>query len=346
MQLSVQPFTVHPPSIASVTPDPECTSLWVMIEQDGIEGWGEATPFTIGTECQNIAELSAIARRLRPEFQQFSAWERQKVTAFLEAHHVPSALRASIDVALWDWLGKAVNLPLWKLWGLDTRWLVPPSIRVDGLSSELAQLQLKNSVTAVNARYFKVHLGSPEGIAADQQLFQALQAIAPAQSRFSIDAHGAWNLEDAMTMADWLAHYAVDYLEQPLPPEQGILLPQLQHHSPLPIFVDESCCYSQDVLALEGAITGITIKLMKCGGLTEAQRMIQVAQLKGFKIALSCYSVSALGNSAIAQLAAFADYLNLTDHLAVNDDPFQGVSLTPQGHIQLSSYPGIGVRRE
>jgi muconate cycloisomerase len=146
-------------------------------------------------------------------------------------------------------------------------------------------------------------------------------------------------------MSDWLAVQGVAYLEQPLPRGQEADLKELSQRSPLPIFADESCCNSQDIWHLADRVQGVNIKLMKCGGLTEAMRMIQVAKTCNLQVMLGCYSDSALANTAATHLAPLADYLDLDSHLNLVDDPFSAVGV-PVGTIQLSDQPGLGVRKK
>ncbi|WP_027269147.1 hypothetical protein [Leptolyngbya sp. PCC 6406] len=119
MEVTVTPITVHkrvPLTISRGTAS-QSTNLWVRIRQDGIEGWGEATPFSIGTQTQTTAAIAADLTRLIPQLASLHPLDRQR----LEPHLRPlnSAARAAVDVALHDWLGKQVGLPLWQLWGLD-----------------------------------------------------------------------------------------------------------------------------------------------------------------------------------------------------------------------------------
>jgi len=195
-------------------------------------------------------------------------------------------------------------------------------------------------VTTVKA--VKVKLGSPSGIEADQAMLKAVLAEAPAQTVFSVDANGGWSLEDAIAMSHWLEGVGVTYIEQPLPRgEEESLLP-LYRESPLPIFVDESCFDSRDIPALVDRVHGINIKLMKSGGLAEALRMIHTARAHGLKIMYGCYSDTALANTAAAQLAPLADYLDLDSHLNLADDPFVGAELH-EGRLIPTEQPGLGV---
>jgi muconate cycloisomerase len=253
-----------------------------------------------------------------------------------------SATRAALDVALWDWCGKATGQPIWRLLGLDLDRIQPTSVTVGISSPEAAQQRSQDWLQQTSARVLKIKLGSPAGISADQAMFQALYSRIPADISLSVDANGGWNLPDAMVMADWLSDRRVTHLEQPLPVSQNADLAQLKQQSPLPIFVDESCFNSQDIPRLADFVDGINIKLMKAGGLTEALRMIHTARACGLQIMFGCYSDSSLANGAMAQLSPLADYLDLDSHLNLRDDPFTGLTLV-NGRLLPSTNPGLGL---
>ncbi|MFN3690222.1 MAG: enolase C-terminal domain-like protein, partial [Fimbriimonadales bacterium] len=158
-----------------------------------------------------------------------------------------------------------------------------------------------------------------------------------------VDANGGWNLQDALTMCRWLAQRGVEYVEQPLPRGAEGDLPALYRESPLPLFVDESCFNTQDVVRLADRVHGINIKLMKCGGLSEAIRMVHTARALGLQVMYGCYSDSSLSISAAAQIAPLADHLDLDSHLNLIDDPFVGAELVA-GRVLPNDAPGLGVR--
>ena len=112
----------------------------------------------------------------------------------------------------------------------------------------------------------------------------------------------------------------------------------------MPIFADESCWGLTDIPKLADKVDGINIKLMKCGGLTEARRMVETAKACGLQVMFGCYSDSVLLNSAGAQLAPLADYLDLDSHLNLKDDPFSGAELE-DCRLVPKDLPGLGVVR-
>ncbi len=345
MHITAQPFTVHKRFALTISrgTTAQTTNVWVKIEHEGVEGWGEASPFSAASQPQTpelfLAALPAIAPLLAP----FSPWDGQAIAAILQKANLPSGLQAAIDMALHDWIGKTVNQPLWKLWGLDRSQIPSTSVTIGISSPEEACRRVRDWLDTTNAIALKIKLGSPAGIEADQAMFEAVQAEAPQIQHWSIDANGGWSLDQAIFMSEWLCDRGVDYLEQPLPRGQEYDLASLSARSPLPVFVDESCWTSRDIPALASSVAGINIKLMKCGGLSEALRMIAIARAYDLKIMYGCYSDSSLANTAAAQLSPLADHIDLDSHLNLKDDPFSG-ALMQAGHLVPNDEAGLGVK--
>ncbi|TVQ05997.1 MAG: dipeptide epimerase [Leptolyngbya sp. DLM2.Bin27] len=344
MKLVCQPFTVHKrvPLTISRGTTAQSTNLWLKLSAEGIEGWGEAVPFSIGTHRQTFQRLMADIDPLTTALEPFHPFERQAIDAAIADIALPSATRAALDVALWDWCGKATGQPIWRLLGLDLDRIRPTSVTVGISSPEAARLRSQDWLQQTSARALKIKLGSPQGIEADQAMFQALYDQTPDRVSLSIDANGGWTLDEAKTMATWLGDRRVTHLEQPLPVSQNANLALLRQHSPLPIFVDESCFTSPDIPRLADSVDGINIKLMKAGGLSEVLSMIHTARACGLQVMFGCYSDSSLANGAMAQISPLADYLDLDSHLNLRDDPFTGLTLV-DGRLLPPAHPGLGL---
>lgn len=349
MRIDVEPFTVNKqfPLTISRGTTAQTTNIWVRVEHQEIEGWGEASPFSIRTEGtdnkrQSTQVLLEALENIAPRLEAFSPWERQKIERALAEAEVPSAAWASIDLALHDWLGKKLGVSLWRLWGLNRRRIVSTSATVGINSPEGARQRVRDWVPLTGGSVLKIKLGSPEGIAADREMLLAVREEAPF-AQLSVDANGGWTLEDAVTMCDWLASQGVKHVEQPLAAGQEKDLPVLYERSPLPIFVDESCFTSRDIPSLCDRVHGINIKLMKSGGLSEAMRMVHTARACGLQVMVGCYSDSTLANTAASHLSPLADYLDLDSHLNLVDDPFTGATLQ-DGRLIPNDLPGLGVQ--
>jgi len=346
MQIQSQPFTVHKrvPLTISRGTTAGSTNLWLRIQADGIEGWGEGSPFSIGDKQQTSEQIERDLMSVASELQRYHPLQRQAVESLLIDSGICSAARAAVDVAMHDWLGKYAKLPLWKLWGLARDRITPTAVTIGISTPSEAVIRLQKWCAQQQVAAVKVKLGNPKGIDADQAMFDAVLTKVPRGAKVSIDANGGWSLNNAITMAHWLKSRGVTYLEQPLAVAADHQLPELYAKSPLPIFIDESCFTTADIPRLAHCIHGINIKLMKCGGLSEAQRMIHTAQACNLQIMFGCYSDSAISNTALSHLSPLADHLDLDSHFNLKDDPFAGAQLQ-NGAFVPNSQPGLGLSR-
>ena len=345
MQIDIEIFTVNKrfPLTISRGTTAKTTNLWVKISEDGIEGWGEASPFSVGNYPQTTQIIQESILQIAPSLLKTHPSERQQIEQVLIKAQIPSAAKAAIDTALHDWMGKRAGLPLWQIWGLDRSVIKPISVTIGISSPQDARKRVRDWLEFMDVKMLKVKLGSPDGIEADKKMLDAVREEAPTPDLY-VDANGGWSLEDAQQMSFILADMGVKYIEQPLIRGQEQNLVELKKLSPIPIFVDESCFTSADIPHLAECADGVNIKLMKSGGLAEAMRMINTARSCGLQVMFGCYSDSTLANTALAQLAPLADYLDLDSHLNLIDDPFRG-ALIEEGKILPNNLPGLGVQR-
>ncbi|MCS7300050.1 MAG: dipeptide epimerase [Fimbriimonadales bacterium] len=345
MHLAWATFTVNKrfPLTISRGTTAQTVNLWARVEADGIEGWGEASPFGIGDFRQSTEAIQADLARAQPLLKPLHPLERERVEQTLTQADICSAARAAIDMALWDWLGKRTGLPVWKLLGLSREAIAPTSVTIGINPPEIARQRTRDWLELTHAKSLKIKLGNPAGIEADKAMFEAILQEVPQGVALRVDANGGWDLEHARAMCRWLAERGVEYVEQPLPRGAEDTLPALYRDAPLPIFVDESCFSSRDVARLADRVHGINIKLMKCGGLSEALRMVHTARALGLQVMYGCYSDSSLAISAACQIAPLADHLDLDSHLNLLDDPFVGAALH-DGRVLPQDAPGLGVR--
>jgi L-Ala-D/L-Glu epimerase len=345
MKLSWQSYTAEKRYALTISSGTETASLnfWITIDNDGEEGWGEATEYDIpGHEAdpalieRELANAVAVLAPL-PTSDIEGAYRALRQKGF------STATLAGIDQALHDWAGRKAGKPVYEMIGADPANAAPTSVTVGINSPEGAVDRLRNWLGLGTIRALKVKLGSPAGIAADQRMFSALIPHFPEGVSVSVDANGGWSVEDAETMMDWLAERGVDHIEQPLYPGQHDLCRRLKDRKVLPIMADEDFRTVDDIAVLKDCYNGINIKMMKCGGLTPAVAIIKAARAAGMKIMLGCYGDGMLSNGAAAQLGGLVDYVDLDSHLNHRTTPFAGMGFD-NGFLTLSGKPGLGVR--
>ncbi len=117
---------------------------------------------------------------------------------------------------------------------------------------------------------------------------------------------------------------------------------QVRKASPLPIIADESCRTESDVDRCAAVFHGINIKLIKCGGLTPARRMIRRARELGLKVMVGCFTESSVCISAAAQLLPLLDHADLDGALLLAEDAADGVRFD-HGRPLYPVTPGCGI---
>ena len=116
----------------------------------------------------------------------------------------------------------------------------------------------------------------------------------------------------------------------------------LTQHSPLPIIADEAIQTISDFHNVQGAYSGINVKLMKCGGLRAAFIMMKMAKSLGMKVMIGCMTETSCAVSAAAQLSPLADWADLDGNLLIDNDVYEGVTVK-DGKLILPDRPGIGI---
>jgi L-alanine-DL-glutamate epimerase-like enolase superfamily enzyme len=160
---------------------------------------------------------------------------------------------------------------------------------------------------------------------------------------FRVDANCAWTADEAIAKSRALADLGVEFIEQPLPADDWTSARRVFAESALPIIADESCITESDVDRCAGHFHGINIKLVKCGGLTPARRMIARARELNLKAMVGCMTESTVGISAIAQLLPLLDYVDMDGATLLAADIATGVKLD-HGRCIYPTENGTGVR--
>lgn len=319
------------------------TNVVVRVEHDGIVGMGEMAPSDVTGDTADSAE--AQIADWQPALGTLSPFERQRVGDIVGQEVKGSATRAALDMALFDWIGMRAGVPVWRLLGADPSRIAPTSLTVGINAPDVIREVVPEILNRTGALVLKVKLGQPAGLDADEAMFVAAQEAATLAGHevvWRVDANGGWDLAGARRMTRWLAERDVELVEQPLPQGAEDDLVGLHETSVLPIFADESVRTSADVAALADRVHGVNLKLMKCGGIDEALRIIHTARAHGLSVMIGCMGESSLAISAGAQLAAFVDCLDLDSHLNLLADPFVGATYA-DGTVRPSGRAGLGV---
>jgi len=240
----------------------------------------------------------------------------------------------ALDLALHDYVGKRLGVPVYRLLGLD-----PGEAKQTSFTIGIADIDTMVSKTreAAHMPILKVKVGTGEEV----ETLEALRSVYRGVIR--VDANEGWEPEQAVTTLKEIARFDIEFCEQPIEAGDPAKMRYVRERSPVPILADESCRIATDVVALAGCVDGIVIKLVKCGGIREAVRMTHIARALGMKIMIGCMIESSVLATAGAHLTPLCDYADLDGPLLVTDDPFEGVAFDG-AQLRLPEAPGLGVR--
>lgn len=300
-------WPLHSPFVISRGARSEACVVVVEIEEEGIKGVGECTPYPRYGETP--ASVMAQIMALGPEIEQGMTREA------LQAALPPGAARNAVDCALWDLAARQQEMPLAHLAGATLpQSLITAQTVVIGEPEQMAASA--QALSAAGARLLKVKLD--DRLISERMI--AIRAAAP-EATLIVDANESWHVEGLAARCQLLADLGVAMLEQPLPAGEDAALANFIH--PLPICADESCHTRASLSELKGRYEMVNIKLDKTGGLTEALALANEAQEQGFALMLGCMLCTSRAIGAALPLVpevSFAD-LDGPTWLAVDVSP-------------------------
>ncbi len=313
-------------------------NLFVSVTMQDITGLGEMSPGkTEGADTPEAAQTS-LQTFLENDLDDLSV---EAIYNLAREQDVPACASAALDIALWDWLGKKTGQPLYRLLGAGKP-TVPTSVTIGINPPEVVKERVPLLLGGTGVKSLKIKLGSPEGIDADMAMYnQVIESTRPYDVQLRVDANGGWDVKEALHMMKWIAERGADYIEQPLKQGAEDGLAELFKNRPLPIYIDESCRYSEDVGKWAHCIDGVNMKLMKCGGITEALRIVAAAKEHNLQTMIGCMGESSMSIAAGAAITGFIDHIDLDSHLNLDPDPCTGAEMI-DGIIMPNDLPGHG----
>ncbi len=309
---------------------------------DGITGYGEATakPFTTG---DTVGSIEYELRRFSEEFkgkEESPELLNELSTKLMKAS---KASRCAIDAAIWDIIGKRAGMNITRLLG-NYRKSIPTSHTVDLAPPEQAREQalshLKNGV-----KIFKIKTGS--GIWEDVERVKVVREAIGDELMLYVDFNQAYTPRKTVEISRKLEKYGVEFLEQPVPMRDVRGMKFIRDRSDIPVYADEAIFTTDDVVNLlqTESADGINIKLTKSGGITEAMKMISIAESYRAPVMIGCMIETRLASStglAVAHSRPGVKYTDIDGYVNVITDIAESGVQFKDGLLELPDNPGIG----
>lgn len=271
---------------------------------EGLIGLGEVscTPVWSGEDSTTASHI--ISNFLEPALVGEDPRDIERLTAKMRravAGH--PFTKSGLEIALWDILGKAAGLPIYRLLGGAVRQRIPIKMSISGAAPERAA-ELARWAVAQGLTALKVKVGiEPEGDLARVRAVR--EAVGPA-FRVGVDANGGWSPRVAIqTIRRMVDDSGIYFAEQPVPPVDVQWLADVRRAVTVPVMADESCYTLQDAMALAraGAADVLSIYVGKGGGIGPARKIASVAEGAGLTCTVGSNLELGIASAAMAHLA-------------------------------------------
>ena len=337
LELKFYPYELQLQHTFTVSSYSRNTTPGVQVEIDfeGYTGYGEASmPPYLG---QSVDSVTTFLKKVN--LKQFKdPFRLEDILTYVDSLSLgDSAAKAAIDIALHDLVGKMLGVPWYKIWGYDPGKAPSTTFTIGIDTPEVVREKTLECADRFNILKVKV------GLDTDKEMIETIRTVTDLP--LAVDANQGWTDRfKALDMIYWLKEHGVVMVEQPMPVGRVDDQAWLNERSPLPLFADESIQRLVDVPDMKGLFSGINIKLMKCTGLREAHKMVNLARALNMRVMLGCMTETSCAVSAAAQLSPAVDFADLDGNLLISNDLFSGVTVV-DGKLTLPDLPGIGISR-
>ena len=309
--------------------------IYTRYTRDGVTGYGEGAPIVRykETAADGVRAIQSLWPRLGNTDPRYYSKLLSEVFGKLEGQW---AAKAAIDIALMDWTGKKLGVPLYRLFGLDPS---DAPVTTFSIGIDTPDMTRKKVLEAEPYPILKIKVGLDK----DEGTLEAVRSVTKKPIRPDAN-EGFKSKEEAVRKINWLESLGAELIEQPLPAHMLEEQKWVRSRVHIPILADEACLHPEDVPKIAGAYDGIVVKLDKAGGTLKALEMIRMAKSLGLKVMLGCMVSTSVSITAAAHLSPLVDYADLDGNLLISNDPFRGVRVE-RGKLLLPSAPGLGLSK-
>jgi L-alanine-DL-glutamate epimerase-like enolase superfamily enzyme len=255
-----------------------------------------------------------------------------------------NAAKAAIDMALYDLIGKTLNIPVYKFLGGLCRPKVETGESLGmGEPAEIAEKAAHFLKQGAKAIKLKVGINAKQDI----ETIKTVRDTLGEDINIRIDSNAGYSLKTAMKVLKKIERWNIEYAEQPIAAWDREGLSLLRKSVSIPIMVDESICSIGDAVELirSEAVDFFGLKLIKHGGIFKTKKIATLAEVNGIECVLISPWETQVGIAAAIHLVLSSSNFNHPQDLgigALKDDPTSGL-YQKQGMIEVPTAPGLGV---
>jgi len=313
------------------------------------KGYGEAPATAVITGDTHGSIIDAIKNYIMPPLMGMDVTELNEITHIIQNALVNNySAKAAVEIAIYDLFAQYYNAPLYKILGGGQPHLATDlTISVDYIDKMVA-----DSIKAVEQGYETLKIKVGKDINLDIDRVKAIYAAVGDRALLRLDANQGWTAQQTVSALDKLesAGVVLELIEQPVKGNDLQGMHYITQRVETPVMADESTFGPREVIDLiqMGGADIINIKLMKTGGISNATKITDIAEIYGVECMIGCMLETSISVCAAAHFAVSKPHIvtrvDLDGPLLCKFDPVDSATKFEGSQITLSSDPGLGIK--
>lgn len=321
----------------------------VRIETDtGNVGYGEVPPTGVITGDTAGAIIGAIEDHIKKSLIDMDIENIEDIMLKLDKSIVGNtSAKAGIDIAIYDLYGQLYKAPVYKLLG-GYRKEITTDITI---SVNDPEEMASDSIDAINRGYKTLKIKVGKDAKKDIERMKAIRDAVGYNVDLRIDANQGWSPKEAIYTLRKMEDEGLDIelVEQPVLGRDFEGLKMVTDNVNIPVMADESVFLPKDAIKIMEmrAADYINIKLMKTGGIHNALKICNIAEVYGVECMIGCMLEAKVSVNAAVHLAAakkIITKIDLDGPILCSEDPIDGGAIFEESKITLNNEPGFGIK--
>ncbi|HZM76664.1 MAG TPA: dipeptide epimerase [Candidatus Limnocylindrales bacterium] len=337
---------LHTPFVTALRRATTAESLLVEItDSDGRSGFGEAPQVWQVTGASMAGSQACVEEMLAPLLLEQDPDDLAALCRTVAKAVVGNeSAKCAVDVALHDLAARRLGVPLVRLLGGTTLWAPTDMTLSAGEPEELA----KTAARRVAEGFLVLKLKVGTDAARDVERIRAVCEAAGPGAVVRLDANQGWTPREAVRIINQMAGLPIEFVEQPVKRHDLDGLAYVTQKSDIPILADESVFTVRELTEVikRRAADMVNVKLAKCGGLSTARTMLDLAHEHDMGTCVGSMMETSVGIGAAASLVAAQHTTHIPDLDAawwLASSPVKGGPCYERGIVTLADQPGLGV---
>jgi o-succinylbenzoate synthase len=314
----------------------------------GLIGYGEGASTAVITG-ETLASMQGAIEHIKPMLIDREIEDFNSLLHIVEHSMIHNTtIKSALEMALYDLFAQSLKVPLYRVLGGSKR-----EFETDiTISLNNIDTMIDDCKNAINLGYNILKIKVGESIVKDYDRIKTIAQTFP-NTILRIDANQAWSAKESVTLLQKLENQNIitELIEQPVKADDFRGMRYIKERTLTPLLADESVFSAKQAIELleMDACDLINIKLAKCGGLSHALKIADIASLYGIKCMIGCMLEGAISVGCAVHIAsARSNVITMLDLDGANllaTNPIEGGTIFNESEIILSDSYGLGIKK-